>query len=104
MKSSEAVHRNLNGDEERFSPDENVGDTSSRSASNTAATCSHEPGQGLLQRGRISSLILAMAALRLDNKRTEEIVKREYEVLGPIRRTQAPQHVVGLDSEYVFVD
>ncbi|XP_014550610.1 hypothetical protein COCVIDRAFT_115026 [Bipolaris victoriae FI3] len=104
MKTSKAVHRNSNGDEERSSPDGNVLNASSRSASYTATTCSRDPRQDMLQRGRISSLIHAMAALHLDNGRTEEIVKREYEVLNPIRTAQVPRHAVGLDSEYVFVD
>ncbi|EMD86814.1 hypothetical protein COCC4DRAFT_200625 [Bipolaris maydis ATCC 48331] len=104
MNTSKAVDRNPNGHEERLSADEKVGKAFSRPASHAAATCSHDPKQYSNQRDRIPQLILAMAALRLENNKIEEMIKREYEVLDPIRIAGGSEHADGLYSEYVVVD
>ncbi|EOA81100.1 uncharacterized protein SETTUDRAFT_174716 [Exserohilum turcica Et28A] len=76
MNTSKAVDRNSNGHEERLSADENVGKAFSRPASHAGATCPHDSKRYSNQRGRIPQLILAMAALRLENNKIEEMIKR----------------------------
>lgn len=52
----------------------------------------------------ITHLVLAMAALRLENRKTDEMIENEYEVLHPSSTTTGPQHVVAVDDEYVLVE
>ena len=48
--------------------------------------------------------MLAMAALRLEKKKTEELIQKEYEVLDLSSAEKESYYVATLDDEYVFVD
>lgn len=103
MKTSKAVDRDATNRDERFSTDANSGKTLPRPASYATITYPYHGQQGPSQQGRIPRLVLAMAALRLENSKTEEMVEKEYEVLDPSSTATRSQHAAALDEDYVLV-
>ena len=88
MATPETVDRRGTDCDKRFPTDVNTRKVFSRPASYTT----------------ITHLVLAMAALRLDNRKTDEMVENEYEVLHLSSAAVGLQHAVAVDDEYVLVE
>jgi hypothetical protein len=104
MKTPKAVNKDATDRNERFSTDADIGKTLPRSASYATTTYPYDDLQSRSHRAQIPQLVLAMAALRLENRKTEQMVEKEYEVLEPSSTATGSKHAVALDDEYVFVD
>ncbi|KAB2100071.1 hypothetical protein AG0111_0g11811 [Alternaria gaisen] len=104
MKTPKAVNKDATDRNERFSIDAHIEKTLSRPASYCTTTYPNDDLQSRSQRAQIPQLVLAMAALRLEHRKTEQMVEKEYEVLDPSSTATGSKHAVALDDEYVFVD
>ena len=102
METPRAVDKDATNRDERFSADTDIGKAFPRPAS--YATISYDVLQDRSQRAQIPQLVRAMAALRLENRKTEEMVEKEYDVLDPSSTATRRPHEAALDEEYVFVD
>ncbi|KAI0569517.1 hypothetical protein Alg130_11612 [Pyrenophora tritici-repentis] len=104
MESPNTIHKDAADRDKQFPTDAHTGKAFPRPTSYATITSPSDVHQDPSQRGRISQLVLAMAALHLDNKKTEEIVQEKYEMFDPNSMDTGPQHAVDLDREYVFVN
>jgi len=104
METPNTVHKDAADRDKRFPTSGDVGKDFFRPASYATITSPSDAHQGASQRGQISQLVFAMAALHLENRKTDETVKKEYEVLDPNSTVIRSQNAGSLDDEYVFVD
>jgi hypothetical protein len=100
----EAVDTDVADRVKQSSANTDIAKTFPRPTSRTKITYPPDAQQDRSQRCQISQLVRAMAALRLENRKTEEMVEKGYEVLDPNTTARECQHTVALEDEYVFVD
>ncbi|KAL6149712.1 hypothetical protein ACJQWK_02896 [Exserohilum turcicum] len=104
VKTTKAVVINSPNCGEQLSTSANTRKVFSHPTCYATSICPSNSGQDLNQMDSISQLVLAMAALRLDDGRAEEMVEKEYDMLDTSAASIEPQQPVALDNGYVFVD
>jgi hypothetical protein len=103
METFKAIDTNATNHDERSFKDINIKKAFSRPDSYSTVAYPYNAQQHFSQRGRVPQLVLAMAALRLNNGNTKR-KEEEYEVLYPNSMATELQHTVALDEDYVFVN
>jgi hypothetical protein len=104
MTNPRATGKNAVDRDGRSSTDADYGKARPRSASCAKMTYPSDLEQNLNQRGQIAQLVRPMAALHLTDRRMEDWIEKEFEVLEPSSMVAEPQHAATLDDEYVIVE
>lgn len=104
MKTPRAFAGKPAGNDERFFIDGSMGKALARPAYHVAGSYAYNFQQGPSQQSSMAQLVLAMAALSLDNGNMEEMAKRGFKDCNLSITTKRLQQSLALDSEYVFVD
>jgi len=104
MRAGNTISKGSASHDRHISTEAHVGKSCPSSASHPAITRPYDAQPDPSTRARIPQLVLAMAALRLEKKKTEELIQKEYEVLDLSSAEKESYYVATLDDEYVFVD
>lgn len=104
MKTPRAFARKSAGNDERFFIDGSMGKALARPAYHVAGSYTYNFQQGPSQQSSMAQLVLAMAALSLDNGNTEEMAKTGCKDCNLRITTERLQQCLALESEYVFVE
>ncbi|KAJ6192050.1 hypothetical protein J3E72DRAFT_204781 [Bipolaris maydis] len=104
MKTPRAFGKKTAGNGERFFADGSMGKALARSAYHVASSYACNFQQDPSQQSSMAQLVLAMAALSLDNGNTEEMAKRGCKDCNLSITAERLQQSLALDSEYVFIN
>jgi hypothetical protein len=104
MKARNTISEGSASQDRHISTEAHVEKSCPLSASHPAITRPYDAQPDPSTRGQVSQLVLAMAALRLEKKKTEELIQNKYEILDPSSAAKESHYVATLDDEYVFVD